>query len=61
METRIKPHQQQLAEKEKREEQKRVFRRNQIFGLLILAGGICAWWFWHTNPGWIFPTGWWRP
>lgn len=60
VETRIKPHQQQVAEKERREEQARLFRRNQIFGLLLVAAAICAWWLWHTNPGWIFPQGWWR-
>ena len=60
-ETRIKPHQEQIAEQERREEQQRVYRRNQIFGLLILAAAICAWWLWQTKPGWIFPAGWWRP
>lgn len=60
-ETRIKPHLQQVAEKQRREEQRRVYRRNQIFGLLILAAAVCAWWLWHTGPGWVFPPGWWRP
>ena len=60
-ETRIKPHQERIAEQERREEQTRVYRRNQMFGLLILAAAICAWWLWHTNPEWIFPAGWWRP
>src|SRR6185312_2515089 len=40
----IKPHQQQVAEQERREAQRRVFRRNQILGLLILAVMVCAWW-----------------
>lgn len=60
VETRIKAYHQQVAEKEARERQLRAFRRNQVFGLLILAGGICLWWLLHTNPKWIFPTGWWR-
>jgi hypothetical protein len=61
VETRIKPYADQEAAREKREEQQRAFRRNQVFGLLILAAAIVAWWLWHTNPRWIFPTGWWRP
>jgi ferric-dicitrate binding protein FerR (iron transport regulator) len=60
VETRIKPYKEQQAEKAAREEQTRVFRRNQVFGLLIVAAAICLWWLWHTNPKWIFPSGWWR-
>ncbi len=60
VDTRIKPYKQQQAEKAAREEQTRVFRRNQVFGLLIVAAAICLWWLWHTNPKWIFPSGWWR-
>jgi hypothetical protein len=61
VQTRIKPHFQQVAEEAKRDEQRRVFRRNQIFGVLIVAGAILLWWLLHTNPAWIFPPGWWRP
>jgi len=60
VETRIKPYAEQQAEREKREEQQRAFRRNQVYGLLILAAAICAWWLWRTNPKWIAPPGWWR-
>ena len=60
VETRIKPHYQQVAEREAREWQTRVFRRNQIMGLVILAGVVCLWWLVHTNPKWIFAAGWWR-
>ncbi|MGB8031467.1 MAG: hypothetical protein WCF30_17585 [Terracidiphilus sp.] len=60
VDTRIKPYNEQQAEKAVREEQTRVFRRNQVFGLLIVAAAICLWWLWHTNPKWIFPPGWWR-
>ena len=59
--TRIKPHHQQVAEEEQREAQRYAFRRNQAIGLVLLAAAICAWWLFHTNPKWIFPTGWWRP
>jgi len=61
VERRIKPFQQQLAEEQRRIEQLRTFRRNQGFGLLIVAAVILIWWLFHTNPGWIFPPGWWRP
>ena len=60
VETRIKPYDQQVAEQEARERQTRAFRRNQVFGLVILASAICLWWLLHTNPKWIFPAGWWR-
>jgi len=60
VETRIKPYAEQQAEKTRRDEQRRMFRRNQVFGLLILAAAICAWWLFHTNPKWIAPPGWWR-
>jgi uncharacterized ion transporter superfamily protein YfcC len=58
---RIKPHFEQEAEKARREEQTRVFRRNQALGLVLLAMAILAWGLFHTNPKWIFPPGWWRP
>jgi hypothetical protein len=60
VETRIKPYDQQVAEQEAREQQLRAFRRNQVFGLVILAGLVCLWWLLHTNSKWIFPAGWWR-
>jgi hypothetical protein len=59
--TRIKSYREQLAEKERREEQARLFRRNQAIGLVVIALAILLWWLFHTNPAWIFPTGWWRP
>jgi hypothetical protein len=61
VERRIKPYDEQVAEAERREIQRRAFRRNQTFGLLIIAGAILGWWLFHTNPRWIFPPGWWRP
>jgi hypothetical protein len=61
VETRIKPYRQQVEEQARRVEQRRVYRRNQVFGLLLVAAAILAWWLLHTNPKWIFPPGWWRP
>jgi hypothetical protein len=60
VQTRIKPYYQQVAEKTQREEQRRIFRRNQAIGLVMVAGVILLWWIFHTNPKWIFPQGWWR-
>jgi hypothetical protein len=60
MDRRIKPHSQQLEEIARRAEQQRIFRRNQIFGLLIAALLIIVWTLFHTNRAWIFPAGWWR-
>jgi hypothetical protein len=61
VERRIKPYDQQVAEKARRVEQLRLYRRNQAFGLVMMAAAICLWWLFHTNPRWIFPPGWWRP
>jgi len=61
VQTRIKPFSQQAAEQAKRDEQRRAFRRNQVYGLLIMVAAIVLWRLFHTNPAWIFPPGWWRP
>ena len=61
VETRIKPHFQQVAEKTRRREQLWVYRRNSVFGLILVAAVIFISWFVRTNPRWIFPPGWWRP
>jgi hypothetical protein len=60
VETRIKPHYQQAAESSQRREQTRVYRRNVVFGLLLVAAAILISWLVRTNPKWIFPQGWWR-
>jgi hypothetical protein len=57
---RIKPYLDEAAVQARRAEQSRMYRRNQAFGLLILAALILIWWLFQTNPAWIFPTGWWR-
>jgi len=61
VQTRIKPYFQEVAEKDRRREQRRIFRRNQVFGLVLVAAAILIFWFLRTNPRWIFPPGWWRP
>jgi hypothetical protein len=57
---RIKPHLEQLAEAARRAEQRRLYRRNQAFGLVLVASAILLWRLLATNPKWIFPAGWWR-
>jgi hypothetical protein len=61
VQTRIKAYLQQVAEKARRAEQTRAYRRNQVLGLLLVAAAILVWWLFHTNPAWIFPPGWSRP
>lgn len=60
VDTRFKPYLEEQAELERRAEQTRVYRRNQVFGLILVAAAILAWWLFRTNPRWIFPPGWWR-
>ncbi len=61
VETRIKPYREQVAEEARRPNRRGSYRRNQVFGLLLVAAAILIWWLFHTNPKWIFPPGWWRP
>jgi len=61
VQTRIKPHLQQVAETARRRVQAWTYRRNAIFGLLLVAAAILISWLLRTNPRWIFPPGWWRP
>lgn len=58
--TRIKPYLQEEDEKARRTQQTRIFRRNQILGMVLVAAAILLWRLFHTNPKWIFPPGWWR-
>lgn len=60
VQTRIKPYLEQVAEQARRAEQTRVYRRNQVLGLILVASAILVWALLHTNPAWIFPPGWWR-
>jgi hypothetical protein len=61
VQTRIKPYLQEVVEKARRREQQRVFQRNRVFGLVLVAAAILLFWLLRTNPKWIFPPGWWRP
>jgi hypothetical protein len=61
VQSRIKPYSQEVAEKTRRVRQLRVYRRNQIFGVMLVAAAILVVWLLRTNPKWIFAPGWWRP
>jgi hypothetical protein len=58
---RIKPYYQMVAEKARRREQLRIYRRYRDVGLILVAAAILVFWLLRTNPTWIFPHGWWRP
>jgi hypothetical protein len=58
---RIKPFFQQVAETARRREQLQAYRRNQVFGLVLVAMAILIVALLRTNPKWIFAPGWWRP
>ncbi|MGA8042066.1 MAG: hypothetical protein WCA37_04620 [Terracidiphilus sp.] len=60
VQTRIKPYLEQVAAEERRAAQRRAFLRNQTLGMVLLALAALSWWLLHTNPRWIFPSGWWR-
>jgi hypothetical protein len=60
VETRIKPYLAQVDAEARREVQRKRHKRNQVFGLMVVAAAILVWWLFHTSPGWIFPPGWWR-
>jgi ferric-dicitrate binding protein FerR (iron transport regulator) len=57
---RITPYKEQKAAEDAREAQRRATVRNQAVGMVILAAAALVWWLVHTNPGWIFPAGWWH-
>ena len=60
VQSRIKPHRELVEARQKRDVQQRLFRRRQVYGLLLIAAVIAIWWLFHTDPAWIFPLGWWR-
>jgi hypothetical protein len=60
VETRIKPHYEKVAEEARRAVQRKLYRRNQGIGLMLVALVALIWTLLHTNPNLIFPPGWWR-
>jgi hypothetical protein len=50
----------QQQKKARRDEQHRLFRRNQAIGLLLAAAAVLAWRLAHIPGGWLFTPGWWR-
>ncbi len=57
---RIQPYLEQKKAEERRAAQLRAFRRNQAFGLLIIAAAILAWCYFRANKSWIWTPDWWR-
>jgi hypothetical protein len=57
----LKSYREKLAERERREDQRRLYLRNQVLGMVLLLAAIVVWWLICANPKWIFPAGWWRP
>jgi hypothetical protein len=60
MDNRLEPLSLQQDRQARRESQRRLFHRNQAFGLLLAAAAILVWRIAHTPSGWLFPPGWWR-
>jgi hypothetical protein len=58
--TPIKPYFQEAPRKTRRERQREIYLRYQVFGLLLVAAAILVWGLLHTHPNWIFTAGWWR-
>ena len=44
----------------RRDQQRRLFHRNQAIGLLLAAAAVLAYRLAHTPSGWLFSPGWWR-
>jgi len=56
----LKSHQAQREADERRTQRRQLFRRNQMLGLLLLAGAILAFGMLRAPKGWLFPPGWWK-
>jgi hypothetical protein len=56
----LKSYATELERTQRRAEQRRLFRRNQAIGLLLLAAAVLAWGMLRAPQGWLFPPGWWR-
>jgi hypothetical protein len=59
-ELRIKPHYQQVAERQVRLRQWTLYRRHQAMGLLMIAAAVLLFWLLRGHRDWLFTSGWWR-
>lgn len=57
---KIRPYLEEQAELELHAAASARFRRNQAIGVLLVLLVALLWRLLHTNPAWLFPTGWWR-
>ena len=58
---RIRPYLEQKDAEARRAEQTRLFRRNQVLGLVLFAAAILAWWYFRGDKSWIWTPNWWKP
>lgn len=56
----LKSHQEEREAANRRAEQRQLFRRNQMLGLLLVAAAVLAWGMLRAPKGWLFPPGWWK-
>ena len=56
----LKNHQEEREAADRRAEQRQLFRRNQMLGLLLVAAAVLAWGMLRAPKGWLFPPGWWK-
>lgn len=56
----LKSHQEEREAADRRAEQRQLFRRNQMLGLLLVAAAVLAWGMLRAPKGWLFPPGWWK-
>jgi hypothetical protein len=60
MNNRLESYSLQQERKARRDQQRRLFRRNQAIGLLVAAAAVLVYRLLYTPSGWLFPPGWWR-
>jgi len=60
MDNRLESYGIQQEQAARRDEQRRLFHRNQAIGLLAAAAAVLVYRMLHTPSGWLFPPGWWR-
>jgi hypothetical protein len=60
MKNKLESHGVEQERAARRDQQRRLFHRNQAIGLLLAAAAVLAYRLLHTPSAWLFPLGWWR-
>ena len=60
MENRLRSLDVEQDREARRERQRRLFGRNQMIGLLVVALGVLVYRLLVIPAGMLFPVGWWR-